>query len=117
MTSPVGLRPGEVRSPEREIELAPGRERRRIRVQSTSARPVRVSSHYPFWRVNPRLVFDRDAATGFRLDLPAGACVRWKPGESREVELVAVRPGTPGGRAGPGAGAGQVGTPSGGGRP
>jgi urease beta subunit len=70
------------------IELAAGRERIRLEVTNTSARVVRVSSHYPFWRVNRRLAFDRDAARGFRLDVPAGASVRFRPGEEREVELV-----------------------------
>ena len=65
-----------------------GRERLRLRVQSTSARAIRVSSHYPFDRVNRRLLFDRDAARGFRLDLPAGASLRWGPGETLEVDLV-----------------------------
>jgi urease beta subunit len=72
------------------VTTAEGRERRTIAVVSTSARPIRVSSHYPFWRVNPRLEFDRDAARGFRLDLPAGTSLRWAPGESKEVTLVAV---------------------------
>ena len=49
---------------------------------------IRVTSHYPFDRVNTRLVFDRDAARGFRLDLPAGATERWAPGETRTVRLV-----------------------------
>ena len=67
------------------------RERRRLIVRNTSGRPVRVSSHYPFERVNARLEFDRDAAAGFRLDLPAGSSVRWGPGEAVEVELVRYR--------------------------
>ena len=70
--------------------LSPGRPRRRITVLSRSARPIRVSSHYPFWRVNARLEFDRAAATGYRLDIPAGASVRWAPGQRREVDLVAL---------------------------
>lgn len=70
------------------IELAPGRERIRLAVTNTSARVVRVSSHYPFWRANARLAFDRDAARGFRLDVPAGASIRFAPGEEREVVLV-----------------------------
>jgi len=53
------------------IELAPGRDRIRLEVTNTSARVVRVSSHYPFWRTNRRLEFDREAARGFRLDVPA----------------------------------------------
>jgi urease subunit gamma/beta len=64
------------------------RERRSIEVHNTSRRVVRVSSHYPFDRVNPRLVFDRAAAAGFRLDLPAGATERWSPGETRTVGLI-----------------------------
>jgi urease subunit gamma/beta len=63
-------------------------ERRRLTVRNDSQHVVRVSSHYPFDRVNPRLIFDRGAATGFRLDLPAGASLRWAPGEEREVDLV-----------------------------
>lgn len=70
------------------IELAPGRERIRVTVTNESSRVVRVSSHYPFWRTNPRLSFDREAARGFRLDVPAGASERFAPGETREVDLV-----------------------------
>ncbi len=55
---------------------------------SRSRRLVRVSSHYPFDRVNPRLDFDRAAARGFRLDIPAGSYVGWAPGESKSVRLV-----------------------------
>ena len=64
------------------------RERRTVVVRSMSRRAIRVSSHYPFERVNPRLEFDRAAAAGFRLDLPAGAFERWEPGETRTVALV-----------------------------
>jgi urease beta subunit len=67
----------------------PGRERRRLTVRNGGRRPVRISSHFPFWQVNPSLEFDRNAARGFRLDLPAGDSTRWAPGEEREVELVA----------------------------
>jgi urease beta subunit len=84
----TSVQPGEVRSPDRQIELAAGLARRTITVTSLSDRPIRVSSHYPFWRVNQRLEFDREAATGYRLDIPAGTSVRWAAGESREVELV-----------------------------
>jgi len=59
-----------------------------ITVRSESRRVIRVSSHYPFDRVNRRLVFDREAARGFRLDLPAGDSERWSPGEIRTVRLV-----------------------------
>jgi urease subunit gamma/beta len=59
-----------------------------LTVTSTSDHVVRVSSHYPFEQVNKRLEFDRAAARGYRLDLPAGATLRWAPGETREVTLV-----------------------------
>jgi urease subunit gamma/beta len=72
-------------------------ERVTLRVENTSRRVVRVSSHFPFDRVNPRLAFDREAAKGFRLDLPAGSSERWVPGESKSVTLVRYR-GTAGGR-------------------
>ncbi len=81
--------PGSVEPAEGEVELAPARPRIALAVTNTSSRPVRVSSHYPFWRANPRLSFDREAARGYRLDVPAGTSVRWGPGETREVTLVA----------------------------
>ena len=90
---PAAGGPGTVRTAPGEIELAAGRERRSLTVRNTSARPVRVSSHYPFWRTNPALEFDRDAARGFRLDLPAGDALRWGPNETREVSLVAYAGG------------------------
>jgi urease beta subunit len=70
------------------VELAPGRDRLRLRITNTSSRVVRVSSHYPFWRTNRRLEFDRESAHGYRLDIPAGATVRFGPGEVEEVVLV-----------------------------
>jgi urease subunit gamma/beta len=66
----------------------PRREQRTLSVRNESTRIVRVSSHYPFDRVNRRLSFDRSRAVGFRLDLPSGASLRWAPGETREVTLV-----------------------------
>lgn len=81
--------PGAIRFAPGDVDLVPDRERRRLTVRNTSRRPVRISSHYPFWQVNPSLEFDREAARGFRLDLPAGDSLRWGPGEEREVELVA----------------------------
>lgn len=65
-----------------------GLERREIGVTNTSRRAIRVSSHFPFDRVNPRLSFDRARAAGFRLDLEAGSSERWAPGETRTVTLV-----------------------------
>jgi urease subunit alpha len=82
------LVPGEVRPGAADRPIGPERSRIRLTVANTSRRVVRVSSHYPFERVNPRLAFDRAAAVGFRLDVPAGATVRWGPGEQRDVDLV-----------------------------
>jgi len=81
--------PGAIRFGEGDVPLVPGRERRSIVVVNEGEVPVRVSSHFPFWQTNPALAFDRDAARGFRLDLPAGDSLRWAPGERREVTLVA----------------------------
>lgn len=83
--------PGTVRRPagtSRVIDEGPGDRVIDLSVTSTSTRVVRVSSHHPFHRVNARLVFDRDAARGRHLDLPAGSTERWSPGETRTVRLV-----------------------------
>jgi urease subunit gamma/beta len=61
-----------------------------VSVTNTGERPIRISSHFPFWDANPNLAFDREQARGFRLDLPAGDSLRWAPGETREVTLVAL---------------------------
>jgi urease subunit gamma/beta len=89
----TGSQPGEVRVQPSDIQLGEGHARHRIRVTSRSSKPIRVSSHYPFWRVNSRLEFDRGAAEGYRLDIPAGASIRWAPGEVRDVDLVALSAG------------------------
>ncbi|MEP7361523.1 MAG: urease subunit gamma [Chloroflexota bacterium] len=67
----------------------PNRSTRTLSVTNGGEHIVRVSSHYPFDQVNPRLQFDRGKAKGYRLDLPAGSTLRWAPGETREVTLVA----------------------------
>ncbi|HEX8025747.1 MAG TPA: urease subunit beta, partial [Candidatus Limnocylindrales bacterium] len=59
-----------------------------LEVRSVSTRPIRISSHFPFDRVNRRLEFDRAAAVGYRLDVSAGSSVRWAPGETKQVRLV-----------------------------
>jgi urease subunit beta len=82
--------PGELRAAEGEIELNAGRERRVVEVLNTGDRPVQVGSHFHFADVNAALEFDRDAARGFRLDVPAGSSVRFEPGASRELTLVAL---------------------------
>ena len=86
----AGLAPGAILAAEGEIELAPGRARVTLRVENTGDRPVQVGSHFHFADVNAALSFDRAAATGFRLDVPAGTGVRFEPGLAREVTLVAL---------------------------
>jgi urease beta subunit len=80
--------PGAVTFGEGDVALVPDRARVTLTVTNTGRRPVRVSSHFPFWQTNPSLSFDRRAATGFRLDVAAGDSVRWGPGETRDVTLV-----------------------------
>jgi urease subunit gamma/beta len=81
--------PGAIRTADEAGSVVdPDRDAIELDVRSESTRVIRVSSHYPFHRVNPRLVFDREAATGYRLDLPAGASMRWAPGETHTVQLV-----------------------------
>lgn len=82
--------PGEVVAADGDMELSPGRERRTITVENTGDRPVQVGSHFHFADVNAALAFDRAAADGFRLDVPAGTGVRFEPGISRDVGLVAL---------------------------
>jgi urease subunit beta len=82
--------PGEILTAEGDIELNAGRPTRRLVVANTGDRPVQVGSHYHFYEVNDALAFDREAARGFRLNIPAGTAVRFEPGQQREVELVAL---------------------------
>jgi urease subunit beta len=82
--------PGEYRLADGEIELNAGRERRVLRVENTGDRPIQVGSHMHFAQTNRALAFDRDAASGFRLDVPAGTSVRFEPGVGRDVTLVAL---------------------------
>jgi urease subunit beta len=81
--------PGEILPAAGEIELNPGRETLRLRVANTGDRPIQVGSHYHFYETNPALAFEREPTRGFRLNIPAGTAVRFEPGQSREVELVA----------------------------
>src|ERR1700727_2097814 len=80
--------PGEVVAAAGSHELAPGRERRTVAVVNGGDRPIQVGSHFHFADVNAALEFDRGAAAGFRLDVPAGTSVRLEPGG--EVALVAL---------------------------
>ena len=80
--------PGEVFPAEGDITLNAGAEAITLMVANTGDRPVQVGSHYHFAETNPGLSFDREAARGYRLDIAAGAAVRFEPGQSREVRLV-----------------------------
>src|SRR3954452_1941233 len=82
--------PGEVIPVKGELELNAGRPTVTLTVANTGDRPVQVGSHYHFFETNAALAFDRDRARGMRLDIPAGTAVRFEPGQSREVTLVAL---------------------------
>ncbi|MFY9828016.1 MAG: urease subunit beta [Rhodoplanes sp.] len=82
--------PGEFFIKDGEIELNAGRETMRLTVSNAGDRPIQVGSHYHFFETNPALKFDRDKARGMRLDIPAGTAVRFEPGQTREVTLVAL---------------------------
>jgi urease beta subunit len=84
----VRLVPGEIAPAAPPILANAGRRTVQLRVVNTSAWPVHVSSHYHFFEANRRLRFDRAAAFGMRLDILAGATVRWEPGEEKAVRLV-----------------------------
>ena len=81
--------PGEVDVAEGEIELNAGRDTITLEVANSGDRPVQVGSHYHFYETNAGLLFERERARGFRLDIPAGTAVRFEPGQKREVRLVA----------------------------
>ncbi len=81
--------PGEYEIQKGELVLNEGREKVTLSVANLGDRPVQVGSHYHFYETNPALEFDRDTARGFRLNIPAGTAVRFEPGQTREVELVA----------------------------
>jgi urease subunit beta len=82
--------PGELHVADGSIELTPGRERLTLSVVNTGDRPIQVGSHFHFSAVNTALDFDRAAAAGFRLDIPAGTSTRFEPGLPRAVPLVAL---------------------------
>ena len=81
--------PGEIKVAAGDIEINKGRKTVTIKVTNTGDRPIQVGSHYHFFETNPALVFDRAATRGFRLNIPAGTAIRFEPGQSRTVELVA----------------------------
>jgi urease subunit beta len=80
--------PGEIFPAPGEIALNEGRVAISLKVANTGDRPIQVGSHYHFAEANAALDFDREAALGYRLDIPAGTAVRFEPGQSREVSLV-----------------------------
>jgi urease subunit beta len=81
--------PGEMFIKDGEITLNDGRETVALTVSNTGDRPIQVGSHYHFFETNPALQFDRAKARGMRLDISAGTAVRFEPGQTREVRLVA----------------------------
>lgn len=81
--------PGEFKAAAGEIKLNVGRETRRLSVANTGDRPIQVGSHYHFYETNDALQFEREQARGFRLNIAAGTAVRFEPGQSRTIELVA----------------------------
>ena len=82
--------PGEILPAGGDIELNAGRPTRKLTVANTGDRPIQVGSHYHFAETNAALAFDRGAARGHRLNIAAGTAVRFEPGQSRDVELVAL---------------------------
>jgi urease subunit beta len=83
--------PGEVITPDSDIELNAGQARTILTVANTGDRPIQVGSHYHFAEANSALLFDRVAARGQRLDIAAGTAIRFEPGQSRAVTLVPLR--------------------------
>ena len=84
------LAPGAIVHARGEIEINPGRRTLALAVTNTGDRPIQVGSHYPFAETNPALAFDRAATARMHLDIPAGTAVRFEPGETRTVQLVAI---------------------------
>ena len=106
------MQPGECIAAEGDIELSPGRDRITVRVENTGDRPIQVGSHFHFADTNAALDFDRAAAVGFRLDVPAGTGMRFEPGLARDVDLVRLAgkqivPGLALGKAGTASGSGS----------
>ena len=82
--------PGEIITQAGEIELNAGAQTVTLSVANTGDRPIQVGSHYHFFETNPALEFDREKARGMRLDIAAGTAVRFEPGQTRDVTLVAL---------------------------
>lgn len=86
---PADFKPGEIHAAKGDIEINPGRPTLSVVVANRGDRPVQVGSHYHFYETNSALEFERDKTRGYRLNIPAGTAVRFEPGQSRTVELVA----------------------------
>ena len=82
--------PGEIKAASGEIEINTGRKKVTVEVTNSGDRPIQVGSHYHFFETNDALRFERKKAYGFRLDIAAGTAVRFEPGQSRTVTLVAL---------------------------
>ena len=81
--------PGEIETAAGNIEINAGRRTLKLKVANSGDRPIQVGSHYHFFETNKALEFERGKTRGYRLNIPAGTAVRFEPGQSREVELVA----------------------------
>lgn len=86
---PAEFKPGEIRTAKGDIEINPGRPTLSVVVANRGDRPIQVGSHYHFYETNNALEFERDKTRGYRLNIAAGTAVRFEPGQSRTVELVA----------------------------
>ena len=86
---PAEFKPGEIRTAKGDIEINPGRPTLSVVVANRGDRPIQVGSHYHFYETNNALGFERDKTRGYRLNIAAGTAVRFEPGQSRTVELVA----------------------------
>ncbi|ENW89749.1 MULTISPECIES: urease subunit beta [Acinetobacter] len=82
--------PGEVITPDSDIEMNVGRQTLKMTVSNIGDRPIQVGSHFHFYEANDALQFNREAARGYRLNIAAGTAVRFEPGQSRDIELVAL---------------------------
>lgn len=82
--------PGEIFTPNTDIEMNVGREKLKMTVANRGDRPIQIGSHFHFAEANDALQFDRTLARGYRLNVAAGTAVRFEPGQSRDIELVAL---------------------------
>ncbi|EPF72238.1 urease subunit beta [Acinetobacter indicus] len=82
--------PGEVITPDLDIEMNVGRQTLKMTVANAGDRPIQVGSHFHFYEANDALQFNREAARGYRLNIAAGTAVRFEPGQNRDIELVAL---------------------------